>query len=59
MDCYVKGRFDSSGENRKLHVASFKTLENSISAMVTAGKLAGAMTAMVEEVIRGNRPSFS
>lgn len=58
VDCSIKGYFDTSGEKKDQHIATFKTLEKSTDAMLSAGKLAGAMTAMVNMVIEGNWYSF-
>ena len=58
VDCSIIGYFDLSGEKKEKHIATLKTLEQNTGAMLTAGKLAGAMTAMVREVIYGNWDSF-
>ena len=58
VDCHLKGRIDSSKESKMVHIGTFKTLNTDLDAMITAGKVAGIMTAMICDIVNANWDSF-
>lgn len=44
IDCYIEGKFDETGEYKKLECGTYKTLDTDLKAMQIMGELAGSLT---------------
>lgn len=58
LDCYLDGQFDQ-GAKRKIHIGTFKTLEDDMNAALVLGELSGAIFYVGNEYVKRNYERFS
>ena len=54
IDAYISGRFDASGEHKRVSIGTIKTLEDDLGAMKIMGEACGILTFYAAEYLNQN-----
>lgn len=54
IDAYINGRFDASGEHKRVSIGTIKTLEDDLAAMKIMGEACGILTYNAAEYLNQN-----